>query len=466
MNTEIGTFDSPQSKTLTFDTLSRIFKDQGVESVFIKKLAANDNSKNQPYAGGHLSELSFIPTGELVGSKTESKKNSDPKRQIKYQAGINYIWLDASGNKYPAPHAKLIYYPQYPEVRLSGFLKGSKAKASRWMDRYKEGTAEGRWLLLGSNSDSAVFAYLVTPECNLSQELESINSVDIGSVFRQISLISTTEVTSTRGALIEKLLEIHHAGWISSRKLNPDMSISPYTAQNGGGYTLEAELGVVPNGIAEPDFLGWEIKQFGVTKFPRTGAKPTTLFTPEPDGGFYVDEGASEFVRKYGYPDKSGKPNRLNFGGKHVHSTKHQLTNLTLELIGFDIKSSSITDPTGAIALIAPDQKIAASWSYAKLMGHWKKKHSQAAYIPCLKRKTESGLIEYHYGKDIELATGTNFENILSAISNQIVFYDPGIKLEGTNTATPKLKRRSQFRISHNKLAELYSNYEEVDILG
>ncbi len=32
---------------------------------------------------------------------------------------------------------------------------------------------------------------------------------------------------------------------------------------------LEAELGVTPNGYSEPDFMGWEIKQFGVKKFDK-----------------------------------------------------------------------------------------------------------------------------------------------------------------------------------------------------
>ena len=55
--------------------------------------------------------------------------------------------------------------------------------------------------------------------------------------------------------------------------------------------TLEAELGITPNGYAEPDFMGWEVKQYGVTDFiairPRS---PVTLMTPEPTGGIYRTE--------------------------------------------------------------------------------------------------------------------------------------------------------------------------------
>jgi len=39
-----------------------------------------------------------------------------------------------------------------------------------------------------------------------------------------------------------------------------------------GGYTLEAELGIIPNGKAEPDYLGYEVKQYSVTNLNRITA--------------------------------------------------------------------------------------------------------------------------------------------------------------------------------------------------
>jgi len=241
------------------------------------------------------------------------------------------------------------------------------------------------------------------------------------------------------------------------------MNLIPYKAPNGGGYTLEAALGISPNGIAEPDYLGWEVKQFGVKRFPQTGAKPTTLMTPEPNGGYYTAAGAIEFVKTYGYPDKSGKEDRINFGGKHIVGKNQTLTNLTMELVGFDAETSAITDASGAIALLDNDGNITASWSFAKIMNHWKRKHSQAVYIPCM-RRSNSGAIQYHYGKDIELGTGTSFEMLLSAMHLGAVFYDPGIKVEHASTDKPKIKRRSQFRVNHKHLDTLYSNFEYVDV--
>ncbi len=463
MASKQGTYDTQSAKEISVEGVTDLLLSLGCTQIYVKKLAPNDNSKNQPYFGGHLTDLPFIPTGELVASVSVSKKTSDTKRKIKYQTALDLSWVDADGAVYQAPYSKLIYYPQYPEVRFSGFLRGSKVNASKWMSPEKQGRSEGRWLILGVTQDESIYAYLATPESRLSHELAGTDFIEVSNIFWQLDIDHAAPKVPTRDALISKLLEIHRMGWIPSQRLSSDMSIIPYKAPNGGGYTLESMLGISPNGIAEPDYLGWEVKQFGVTRFPATGSKPTTLMTPEPNGGFYRDSGAIAFVRNYGYPDKSGKVGRLNFGGKHNVGERQKLTGLTMQLIGFDAETSSITDAEGAIALIDNVDNITASWSFAKLMDHWKRKHSQAVYIPCM-RRTQSGIHEYHYGKDIEMGSGTSFEMILSAMHLGTVYYDPGIKLEYASTDNPKIKRRSQFRVNHKHLNTLYKKFEFVDI--
>lgn len=463
MDEKDGTYDSEAAKNISLSGVLKIFGDLDVVKVYVKKLAPNDNSKNQPYFGGHLTELPFIPTGDIESSASSSLKTQDPKRKIKYQASLAFNWVDPVGAVYPAPDAKLIYYPQYPEVRFSGFLRGSAVKASRWMSPDKQGRSEGRWLILGVSKNKNIYAYLVTPESHLSNELLNTALIKISSVFGEVDLNSTVSIISTREKLVNKLMSIHELGWISSRKLNADLSWSPYTAQNGGGYTLEALLDIVPNGFSEPDYLGWEVKQFGVSRFPSVGAKPTTLMTPEPNGGLYVERGAIEFVRNYGYRDKSGKVDRFNFGGKHAINKKHNLTGLTLNLIGFDSEKSIITDADGAVILSDGSDNIAASWSFAKLMDHWKRKHSQAVYVPSMSRKNiDLGVVEYCYGNRLELGEGTTFELILSAMQLGSVFYDPGIKLENASSQRPAIKRRSQFRVNHKELPNLYKKYEII----
>ena len=59
------------------------------------------------------------------------------------------------------------------------------------------------------------------------------------------------------------------------------------------------------------------MKQFAVEDFARVeSAKPITMMSPEPDGGFYKVAEVESFIRKFGYADKNDRPNRLNFGGR------------------------------------------------------------------------------------------------------------------------------------------------------
>lgn len=456
-----STYDTDISKNASLKDIVAIFTKIGVKSIYVKKLAPNDNSKNQPYFGPHLTDLSFLPTGEIEISQSTSAKTSDPKRRIKYQVQVDMTWVDAQGNLYPADNSKLIYYPQYPEVRFSGFLKGSSVNLSRWMDVKKEGRALGRWLILGVR-DKKVYGYIVTPESLLTKELENTDLTPITGIFQKLEIHSKA-TQDTRLALFEKLLEIHQMGWIPGQKLGSDFVARPYKALNGGGYTLESLLGVTPNGIAEPDYLGWEVKQFGVKAFPLKSAKPTTLMTPEPNGGFYKTDGLVNFMHRFGYPDKNGKPDRLNFGGRHVANKPCNATNLTLEVQGFNIVTQRIENAAGQLALMNSHNDVAVSWSFPKLMDHWKRKHSQAVYIPCMLRKTSSGT-EYCYGSDIELGVGTTFEMFLASMIAGYVYYDPGIKLENVSSAKPKPKKRSQFRVNHKHLNSLYKNLVSINV--
>src|ERR1700741_3928060 len=111
------------SHDLTLETLSRMFRDHGVERLFLKRLAPNDNYKNQIRLGGELSVLRVIPSGKLTQARSSSGKPGEPGRQI-LKSRVLWSWLDATGCAHPAPNAQLVLYPQYPEVRFSGFLQG------------------------------------------------------------------------------------------------------------------------------------------------------------------------------------------------------------------------------------------------------------------------------------------------------------------------------------------------------
>ena len=85
MASDQGTFDTPSSKELSLDNITGIMMGLGASNIYVKKLSPNDNSKNQAYFGSHLTDLPFIPTGEIVASVSDSKKTSSYKTKIKYQ---------------------------------------------------------------------------------------------------------------------------------------------------------------------------------------------------------------------------------------------------------------------------------------------------------------------------------------------------------------------------------------------
>ncbi|MEN9362538.1 MAG: hypothetical protein RL095_4073 [Verrucomicrobiota bacterium] len=438
-----------------FDCLNQILslmKSHGANRFYCKKLAPNDNSKNQIYLGGDFSSLNIIPHQSIqqdieacAGSKTE-----------RFKASIKFYWIDADGC-HNAPGAQLIMYPTYPEVRMSGLLKScTKAPSDVMIVR-----DEGRILILGITPEGDILGFACTSDNPIAHEINSRKLPQFG-VFHELTLSPLG--LDSRSLLLTKLKEIYQKCWIPSQKIDANGKLKHYSALNGGGYTLEAELGISPNGFSEPDYLGWEIKQYGVRDFRSFKPKSAvTLMTPEPTGGIYHDDGIDVFIRRFGYPDTSGKINRLNFGGVYSCAKEfHSRTNLKLGLAGYDSAVGKIVDFSGGITLTSRQDDIAAFWGFESILGHWNRKHAQAAYIPSLFRTPPP---EYSYGPQILLCEQTDFRLFLEAINSGVVYYDPGIKMENENAANPTTKRRSQFRVKHSDLSKLYKKYEYVKFL-
>ena len=435
----------------TLEQLLNVFEDLGATRVLAKLLAPNDNSKNQVYLGGGFGALNIIPHGEITADET-IRAGSVRKRD---KAFVNFGWVTGEG-VYPAPDAQLILYPKYPEVRMSGFLMRAKNAPGDLM-RSRD---EGRVLFLGICPDGLVLGHVVAREHPAATALRAQQAgLSETGVFLDLSHLAGGQ-GDTRSVLINTLRCIHNKGWIPSQKIGKDGRPAPYRARNGGGYTLEAELGVAPNGYAEPDFLGWEIKQYGVGDFISYRAKsPVTLMTPEPTGGIYRDEGVEAFMHRFGYADKSGREGRINFGGIYaIGRDFHGDTGLALTVAGYDAKSGKIEDMDGALSLITRDDQIAASWSFRGMMVHWNRKHARAAYVPSLKRGSPP---EYRYGPQVELFEGTDFLLFLSAVASGDVYYDPAVKMVETGGRLA-IKRRSQFRVKHKALRQLYQAGEKV----
>ena len=166
-------------------------------------------------------------------------------------------------------------------------------------------------------------------------------------------------------------------------------------------------------------------------------------------------------ILRHGYADKNGIENRMNFGGVHKTGVRQALTNLEMQLIGFDVGSGKIRSTNGRIALLDRNNVEAASWSFSSLLLHWNRKHNQACYVPSMSETQPER--QYKYGKNLILGTGTDFQLFLGQMANGNIYYDPGIKMENISSR-PKIKKRSQFRIKSQYLKNLYKVNEIVDV--
>jgi hypothetical protein len=432
---------------LSLEELQKLFRKQGATKLVAKPLAENDNSKQQIYLGGNYDVLNVLPFGEVTADTTAKLHN--------FKAKLELSWLTPDGNTEIASHSQLILYPSYPEVRLSGFLLGCRSAPSKYMqpipkeNRRPKNSWDGRVLFLGTTLDKKVIAYLGNEGSLVSNDFDKLRhtkDLSKNGIFYDIPL---GLLLNTKQSLLNALTEIKNLGWTPSVRMNSDGVVNSYIARNAGGYTLEALLGVRPNSIAGPDFLGWEIKAF-------SSSSKVTLMTPEPDGGYYGENGVEAFLRKYGYLRGDDS---MYFTGVHKVNERKDKTGQMLTLTGFDSQTTKITNIEGGITMLDSKGEPSAIWTYGDLITHWGKKHANAAYIPCKLRKEPT--VDYQYSPPALIGIGTDFTKFLSAMDKGLVNYDPGPKLMNSSTAHPTVKARSQFRISIKNLASLYDSFEK-----
>lgn len=444
--------------SLDLATVLAMFRDNGAKELLYKVLPTNANSKNQVYLAPDYSQLGKIPTGMITAHNSISKKKNIVKSV--FRSNLDFYWLDQAGHTCRAPEAKLIFYPQYPEVRFSGFLKGCRNAPSMLWSKEKRGTEPDRILIFGVGNGEKVFGVTLPPESPAAKEIRATGPHDAYGVFH-ILPFPDQDHGDGFAELMYRLCVIHQRGWLPSERLNKDGVLVPCRSSNCNGNTLESLLGIQSNGYALPDFRGWEVKARSVSNIDRPGVSVVTLFTPEPTSGVYVSASLPEFMSRYGYPDTKGREDRLNFGGVYrAGQPAHERTGLRLVLEGFD-PATGRYDSNGVVRLLDSHDNEAMAWSFAKLMNHWKIKHAHAAFVPSQVRRSPGR--EYRYARHILLGEGAEFGLFLHAVHEGKLYYDPGIKLEGVSTAAPKSKKRSQFRINSRNLPALYESSRIID---
>lgn len=433
----------------SLESVLRFYADKGIERIYVKVMAPNDNSKNQVYFGPGFKALTLFPLGEIL---------PDPSTQNPiFKATADFYWIGDDLSLCRAPTAQIILYPQYPEIRFSGFLKGADRSRLDSVRNLMASRLPERLLILGSDKAGRIIGCVFAPDSVVAQQFITISGT-IGKAteifFELVVSVFFGKGPDSRRKLLEELCRIHRLDWINSKRLDGNGNLLPCNSPQCGGYTLEAELGVTPNGRSEPDFLGWEVKQHSGTVL--------TLMTPEPTGGYYVDKGVEQFIRTFGYPDKLGRPDRINFGGTHFCNDKHPLTQLTMMLQGYDSARNMISDQNGGIALVSNNGTVAAFWAFAGILGHWNRKHRNAVYVPSEHRTAPAN--QYRFGEQVLLCEGTDPLLLICAFQRKQIYYDPGIKLEKASTQSPAIKRRSQFRVKLKDISGLYDSVSEVHV--
>jgi hypothetical protein len=444
---------------ITLATVFNLFKDSGAKEILYKVLPRNANSKNQVYLAPDLTQLGKIPSGEVTLHQSTSQKRGAV--QAVFRSALNFFWISKEGRACKAPDAKLIFYPQYPEVRFSGFLRGCTNAPSSLFDKSIRGEEPGRILVLGVGDETKVLGITLPPESPAATEISAYHPRDSYGVFFILPIPGLAEGDGFV-ELMRELCSIHRRDWVPSRRLDKAGVLVPCNAANCNGNTLESLLGIKSNGYSQPDYRGWEIKARNVANAAAPGASVVTLFTPEPTSGAYVEDGLLEFMRRYGYPDTRGRPDRINFGGVYrANATAHARTNLRLIVDGFKPGGREFS-PAGAIRLLDRQGKEAMAWSFAKLIDHWKTKHAHAAFVPAQQRVALER--QYRYGRSVLLGEGADFGLFLAAVEGGKVYFDPGIKIENASTARPVTKRRSQFRVSSKDIPGIYASSRLVDV--
>jgi len=425
--------------------LARHLSSLGVARAYMKALSNNDNSKNQIYLGPNFEALQLLPFGEIVQGGEGAHPN--------LKASVNFLWLSESGRVERAAYAQLILYPQYPEVRLSGFLKGCDSAPSEYLrpiTREQRTDKDGRFLIFGITPDDRIIAYLAAPGTEIAKSIEAEFEEPFGKKLFVDFPLGNQSAVSRKLMLIAKLTQIVRVGWHPSQRLDAEGRVMDYEAPNAGGYTLESLFGIIPNGISEPDYLGWELKAFAGNRI--------TLMTPEPDAGYYGENGAEAFIREYGHDAGN---DTIYFTGIHRANTRNGVTGLTLSTVDYDAVHDKFTGINGGLALFTDSGEAVAIWTFKRLIGHWARKHALAAYIKYEKSEI-GGRLNFRYLAPAHLGEGTDFSKFMSAFIQGTVYYDPAPKLSGASTSHSRVKARSQFRINSTSLGVLYHSFTDA----
>lgn len=438
--------------------LQALLRGQGVRTAYVKPLSTKqDNEKNQIYLGGGLDGVTnlFPATIEVRSASASISKRKSAAGKPKLEARIDFAWLGGNGARYDAPNTRIIDYFQYPEVRMSGFLAGCEEGPEALRRRMLADFGK-RILVMGTASDGKVVGLVLTERDDpLVARFPDLPLAGARGVLRVLP-VDGVAGTDPGELLRNELAAIVNSGWHSSR-INRGGNIVPFTGAQGGGYTLEALLGVAANGNKAPDKHGFEIKSFSGGRI--------SLMTPTPDLGFQGTHTFREFMERYGHPAVKNDGS-LRFTGLHKSGLVNAKTGLELIVQGYDRSEDAFGDAAEVSVELRHHEtgEVAAAWSLEKLANCWNAKHANALYITFESRQGAAGIAEYRFASAWVQGRGTDVWRLLQAIDQGIVFYDPADTIYADNRS----KVRPQWRINARRLREamavLYAETSTVTV--
>lgn len=450
-----------------FHQIESLFSEVHVKTLYVKFLSKKqDNDKNQIYLGKGLDGIiNLFPSSlSLRSASTSSQKSKSKTGKFKIEAKLNFNWIQSEGVVSHAPNTRIIDYFQYPEVRLSSFLRGCHNPPDA-LRRTKQQLYGQRILILGANNQGETFGLILTEFTD-----EIVQNFPKLVLFNKNKILHVHVIGSKLGVcpqslLLNELKEIT-GKWHPSITLKPKQVIStPFKGNQGAGFTLEALLNVPRNSLKEPDKYGYEIKTF-----KRNGK--ISLMTPTADTGEESRLSFRDFMGTYGWLGKKGD-GRIVFNGIHKYRKICKTSKCVLCIKGYDDNTNSFVDDTEEIIVCLNHESndiMIAGWSFNKLLEGWNKKHSSACYVEYTKKRYV-GLDnqhdwEYFYTGNVFMSEGTTIFNYLRAIILEIVYYDAGHEI----SADGSLHQRPQWRISvtknfMNTLKSLYNDVQSFKLI-
>jgi len=208
----------------TLENLVQFYASKGVTRLYMKVLAKNNNSKQQIYLGASFAALTMFPTLGIF---------SDPNDDNPiFKARLDFYWMMAGGALYHAPATQIVFYPQYPEVRLSGFLEGCANGPSDLLDQ--KTCQPGRLMFFGVHPDGRIIASILPHTHAIANEIRHAHGIQKIRIFYEIPVGA-----DPKEELLRKLKEIHLKGWMNSRKLDTDGNDLPCNDSHCGVWCTQ-----------------------------------------------------------------------------------------------------------------------------------------------------------------------------------------------------------------------------------